>query len=70
MAPVWPLVRCDLRGRWRSLLVVAPLVGMAGAVVLTAAAGARRTESGYRRLLDTIAAHHASQPCAVPWGHG
>ena len=60
MAPVWLLVRCDLRRRWRSLLVVALLVGMAGAVVLTAAAGARRTESAYPRLLEAIDAHHAS----------
>jgi hypothetical protein len=60
MAPVWLLVQCDLRRRWRPLLVVALLVGMAGAVVLTAAAGARRTESAYPRLLDAIEAHHAS----------
>jgi hypothetical protein len=31
---------------------LAVLVGLAGAVVLTAAAGARRTDSAYQRFLD------------------
>src|ERR671910_3819174 len=56
MAAVWLLVRCDLRRRWRSLLVVALLVGLVGLVVLTAVAGARRTDSAYPRLLDAMAA--------------
>jgi hypothetical protein len=60
MAPVWLLLRCDLRWRWRSLLVVALLVGLVGAVVLTVVAGARRTESAYPRLLDELDAHDAS----------
>ena len=60
MAPVWLLVRCELRRRWRSLLVVALLVGLVGAVVLTAVAGARRTESAYPRLLDELDAHDAA----------
>ena len=37
-----------------SLLVVALLVGLVGAVALTAVAGARRTESTYSRLLDAL----------------
>jgi hypothetical protein len=60
MAAVWLLVRCDLRRRWRSLLVVALLVGLVGAVALTAVAGARRTDSAYPRLLDALDASHAS----------
>src|SRR5918995_1669367 len=60
MAPVWLLVRCDLRRRWRSLLVVALLVGLVGVVVLTAVAGARRTESAYPRLLDALQTSDAS----------
>jgi hypothetical protein len=60
MAPVWLLLRSELRRRWRSLLLVALLVGIAGAAVLTAVAGARRTESAYQRLLDALYAHHAS----------
>ncbi len=48
----WILVR-QLRARWRSWALLAGLVGLAGAVVLTAAAGARRTDSAYGRFLDT-----------------
>jgi ABC-type lipoprotein release transport system permease subunit len=60
MAAVWLLVRCDLRRRWRSLVVVALLVGVVGAVVLTAVAGARRTDSAYPRLLEALDASDAS----------
>jgi ABC-type antimicrobial peptide transport system permease subunit len=48
----WVLVR-QLRSRWRSWALLAVLVGLTGAVVLTAAAGARRTESAYGRFLET-----------------
>jgi ABC-type lipoprotein release transport system permease subunit len=60
MVPVWLLVRRELRRRWRSLTVVALLVGLVGAVVLTAVEGARRTESAYPRLLDALHANDAS----------
>jgi ABC-type lipoprotein release transport system permease subunit len=60
MAAVWLLVRCDLRRRWRSLVVVALLVGLVGVVVLTAVAGARRTESAYPRLRDAVHTSDAS----------
>jgi hypothetical protein len=60
MASVWLLVRCELRRRWCSLLVVALLVGIVGAIVLTAVAGARRTESAYPRVLDALDAHDAT----------
>ena len=59
MAPVarvralaWILVR-QLRARWRSWASSAVLIGLAGAVVLTAAAGATRTDSAYGRFLQT-----------------
>ena len=39
--------------RWRSWAFLAAIVGLAGAVVLTAAAGARRTDSAYGRFLAT-----------------
>jgi putative ABC transport system permease protein len=43
-------LRADLRRRWLSLLLIAVLVGLAFGVVLTAAAGARRTASTLARV--------------------
>jgi hypothetical protein len=43
--------RADLRSRWRGWLTAALVVAVAGAVVLTTAAGARRAETAYARLL-------------------
>src|SRR5258708_22792490 len=51
-ALAWILVR-QLRASWRSWALLAALTGLAGAVVLTAAAGARRTDSAYGRFLQT-----------------
>jgi len=45
------LVRAELRARWRSWAAIAVLVGLAGAVVLVSAAGARRTGTAYARYL-------------------
>jgi ABC-type antimicrobial peptide transport system permease subunit len=46
-----------LRRRWVSILLLTLLVGLIGAVVLTAFAGARRTASSFQRLHDeTLAA--------------
>lgn len=42
----------DLRRRWRPLLAIALLLGVAGGVALAAAAGARRTASAYDRFLE------------------
>lgn len=58
----WVLVR-QLRARWRSWALLAGLVGLAGAVVLTAAAGARRTDSAYGRFLS---ASHAADVLVSP----
>ena len=44
-------LRADLRTRWRALLGLALLLGLVGGVALTAAAGARRTDTAYPRLL-------------------
>ena len=48
---VWRCVRSQMRSRWVALLALALLIGVATGVVLTTAAGARRTDSAYPRLL-------------------
>ena len=52
MATVWLKLRVDVRVRWRALAGLALLLGLVGGVVLTAAAGARRTDTAYPRLLQ------------------
>jgi len=44
-------LRADLRARWASWVAFALAIGAVGAVVLTAAAGARRTDTAYERFL-------------------
>jgi ABC-type antimicrobial peptide transport system permease subunit len=44
-------LRAELRRRWRPMLTLALLLGITGGVVLTAAAGAARTDTAYPRLL-------------------
>jgi hypothetical protein len=51
MGTVLLRLRADLRTRWRGLLGLALLLGLIGGVALTAAAGARRTDTAYSRLL-------------------
>jgi hypothetical protein len=51
MATVWLRLRAEVRGRWRAMTALALLLGIVGGVVLTAAAGARRTDTAYPRLL-------------------
>ena len=51
MRAVLRLVAHELRARWLGWVVLALLVGLAGGVVFTAAAGARRTDSAYPRFL-------------------
>ncbi len=51
MEALWLLLRAESRQRWRPMLGLALLLGVVGAVVLTAAAGARRTGTAYPRLL-------------------
>ncbi len=56
MGAVWLSVRAELRLRWRALAGLALLLGLIGGVVLTAAAGARRTDTAYPRLLQWASA--------------
>jgi hypothetical protein len=46
------LARADLRARWRATLGLVLLVGLVSGAAMTAAAGARRTDSAYPRFLD------------------
>jgi hypothetical protein len=50
MGAVGMLARSELRRRWRSVVVLTLLVGVAGAVVLALVAGARRTDSSLSRF--------------------
>jgi hypothetical protein len=56
---VFTLARAELRAKWRGWLVAALLVGLAGGVVLTTVAGARRTDTAYARLLASSRAADA-----------
>ena len=67
MEMVWLTLQADLRQRWRALLSLAVLLGLIGGVVLTAAAGARRTDTAYPRLLTWA---NASQVSIAPEGNG
>jgi ABC-type antimicrobial peptide transport system permease subunit len=66
-AAIWLTLRADLRRRWRPLLALALLLGLLGGVVLTAAAGARRTDTAYPRMLASAS---ASQVDIAPKGTG
>ena len=63
MATVWLALRADVRRQWRALLGLVLLLGLAGGVVLTAAAGAQRTDTAYPRLLTWA---NASQVQVAP----
>ena len=53
----WYWARAELRRRWRATLLLVVLVGLAGGVCLTMAAGARRSSTAYDRFRDeTLAA--------------
>jgi hypothetical protein len=58
-------LRAELRRRWRPMLGLALLLGVIGGVVLTAAAGAQRTDTAYPRLLQWA---RAAQVQLIPNG--
>lgn len=59
MAAVWVLAKARLRARWRALLGLTLLVGVASGAVMVAAIGARRTATAYPRLLEVTLAQDA-----------
>jgi hypothetical protein len=67
MGSVWLALRAGLRSRWRPLAGLALLLGLIGGVVLTAAAGARRTDTAYPRLLQWS---NAASVLVIPHGTG
>ena len=52
MSAMWLYLRSATRLRWRALAGLALLAGLMGGIALTAAAGARRTDTAYPRLLQ------------------
>jgi FtsX-like permease family len=51
LSAAWAVFRAGVRRRWRAWVALAVLVGLFAAVVMALAAGARRTDSAYPRLL-------------------
>jgi ABC-type antimicrobial peptide transport system permease subunit len=71
MEPVWLSLRAGVRLRWRVLAALAVLLGVISGVVLTAAEGARRTDTAYPRLLHWAnAAQVDISPAGVPGWNG
>jgi hypothetical protein len=56
VAAVWYHFRAELRARWKSVVALTLLAGLAGAAVLVAVAGARRTDTAFSRLLASTRA--------------
>src|SRR6266542_86425 len=52
MSAIWMRARSELRSRLGAVVALAVIVGVIGGIVIAAAAGARRTESAYPRLLQ------------------
>jgi len=60
-------LRTELRSHWRGWAAVALLIGLVGGVVLTTAAGARRTDTAYARYLKQS---HAADVLVSPSDRG
>ncbi|MEX2556317.1 MAG: FtsX-like permease family protein [Actinomycetota bacterium] len=52
MSAVLMWLRAELRARWKALTGIVLLLGLAGGIVIAAAAGARRTDSAHDRFLE------------------
>src|SRR5215203_1018039 len=55
MKAVWFRWNLERRARWWSWAALAVLIGVSAGGVMSIAAGARRTETAYRRFLDSQA---------------
>lgn len=69
MTAVWERLRTDARLRWPWWLGLAVCIGLAGGVVLGAAAGARRTASAYPRMLVATRAEDVYLAGPSPWSN-
>jgi hypothetical protein len=69
MTAVWERLRVDFRLRWRWWLALAVCIGLAGGVVLGAAAGARRTASAYPRMLVATRSEDVYLAGPSPWSN-
>lgn len=54
MAAVWLRLRTELRAHWGGTLALVVVLGIVGAVVLAAGAGARRTSTAPARLVEAV----------------
>lgn len=52
MGAVWMRSRAEWRARWRAIVGLALIVGVAGGAATAAAAGARRTATAYERFVE------------------
>ena len=58
MTGLWLRARSELRADRRSLIILALTLGVVCGVVLTAAGGARRTDTAYPRFLASVGGNH------------
>src|ERR1700683_3891760 len=56
MRGVWLRLRTESRARWKAWVAMGLLLDVIGGAVLTAAAGARRTDTAYPRMLQSAGA--------------
>src|SRR5438270_11705227 len=66
MTAVWMRARAELRAGRRSLIALALLLGIFGAVAMTAGAGARRTDSAYDRFVAATNRSYAESVRRAP----
>src|SRR2546425_9452785 len=69
MTAVWMRARAELRSNWRAATALALMLGLAGGVVISSAAGARRTDSAYSRFLAWAHAPDAGLNVAASFGY-